>query len=1173
MTTPTPRVISYNLNGFSKYYSSSQYMTRYIRHLQNIRFCTKYADIICLIDTRIHYEDKLALTEALPGWEHFYNNHPGSSSAGTTISISPKYSAAFSVSHDILEPGRIQAVHFSHKKGNAQIPQCIIDFTVVNCYITAEMDFSMKKKQLLLLKRCKHQSLKILVGDWNFIEREEDTNTDSVWSHTPRTFLEFWSQTCQDLGLKEVFQEHHTRTQLHSTELNKSVSARLDRVYINYTEADFALFCPTVSLPGIPYPRNSDHLPIKLEFFANHNDNKTPFQIPAYIAKSDDFKQLFLERWQITRISDNAFSNLHNFKKVAISAARKALKMRKQKLHSPMSKIHNSIAILRELSKVVVDHEKVTRLVQKDPGLNGKIEFDFRQGRFTTTGLRKQLEELVREADKDVGMHCNGPKKVTYTEFLRKVQTMTPSRKTRMPFLYNESGQIVSEPQLMGLMAHRHYTRIWREPKATPKDAMELLLDYPRKLPTFPTRMDAATIEKCIKSSNNSAPGLDGVPFAVYRKLQEIATPLLLAVTRALEMGQVPPTQFNHGKLFTIPKKTTYKIEDTRPISIPNADNRIISQATRIKIQEVIKSWILPEQRAFIEGRRIEQNIIECNQWFYEAATRTDAAYLALVDFEKAYDNLSHDFLIRLLSHIGLPEYTVNVIKGLLTNLAVTPVYGGTWGPSIVVQRGVKQGCPLSTTLFVIAMDPLVTMLKGQGLKVWAFADDIAVALTKIQDLKPTMVTLQQFCTGTDMKVNELKTMLVPTAEPAVVDTKWLEESPWKTLGIVDESTYLGIAIGRNLSDIGVFSKAMEKLRETQKAFEMLKTQLPLDQKVIIANVFILPVLSYVYQFYLIPTPQLTEVAQMLRKFLIAHTQFKLECLHFPTEELGLRHPLKDLELHNVAAMCHEVPGPGEWHHMDIRSHWQRARKYFEIVVGDVTPGKTRKIRYEQMMRAPKLQSERQHEISRKVALLKTQGNWLTLLENWKQIPRSVPEIFRVHAIKMVYNALPTKARTKHFLPKEDLKCILCGSGIDSIQHLFDECRAIKRAWYKLKLELQLELEINFPIVSLLESVEPIELIPTLLCFSFTVWRVRGNHVASTIGSIETAACTIASLTLTNLARLQRQARATRTPKRRKLAEGFKRKQVQSKESSKRRKEESVKSPERTQSCSQSAGC
>ncbi|MFN9911973.1 MAG: reverse transcriptase domain-containing protein, partial [Pirellulaceae bacterium] len=171
--------------------------------------------------------------------------------------------------------------------------------------------------------------------------------------------------------------------------------------------------------------------------------------------------------------------------------------------------------------------------------------------------------------------------------------------------------------------------------------------------------------------------------------------------------------------------------QETRPISIPNTDNRIISFCVQQNLQPCLNSFLLPQQKAFLHGRRINANIEDFNQRFYYSLSRRQQHLLLLVDFQKAYDSVDHTFLFKLVEYIGLPWWLCNIVKMLLTNLRVrfTPPFD-TY-ESIPVTRGVKQGCPLAPLLFLLLIDPIISQISDatSAVEIRAFADDIGISI------------------------------------------------------------------------------------------------------------------------------------------------------------------------------------------------------------------------------------------------------------------------------------------------------------------------------------------------------------------------------------------------------------------------------------------------------------
>ena len=109
-------------------------------------------------------------------------------------------------------------------------------------------------------------------------------------------------------------------------------------------------------------------------------------------------------------------------------------------------------------------------------------------------------------------------------------------------------------------------------------------------------------------------------------------------------------------------------------------------------------------------------------------------------DFEKAFDSINHDYLFKSLKHLNFSEDFIKWIKLFYANARSCVTNNGFLSPFFSIQRGVRQGCPLSPYLFILCIELLTNQIRnnenisginicGFELKNACYADDASLIL------------------------------------------------------------------------------------------------------------------------------------------------------------------------------------------------------------------------------------------------------------------------------------------------------------------------------------------------------------------------------------------------------------------------------------------------------------
>ena len=215
-------------------------------------------------------------------------------------------------------------------------------------------------------------------------------------------------------------------------------------------------------------------------------------------------------------------------------------------------------------------------------------------------------------------------------------------------------------------------------------------------------------------------------------------------------------------------------IKNWRPISLINVDAKIISKVLAKRLEKVLPNLIHPSQNAFVKGRsifdaiRTIDDIVDYTKW------NSWSGFMITIDFEKAFDTLDLQFLIRALHKFNFGPSFIQWMRVLYKNASSCVINNGfTTGP-FLLGRGARQGIPLSPYLFILALETLAIKIREdcniQGLKIGEemiklslFADDMTCVL---KDKTKLFRILNSFGECSALKVNdEKRTEIMPLGD------------------------------------------------------------------------------------------------------------------------------------------------------------------------------------------------------------------------------------------------------------------------------------------------------------------------------------------------------------------------------------------------------------------------
>ncbi|MEG7522405.1 MAG: reverse transcriptase family protein, partial [Chromatiales bacterium] len=208
-------------------------------------------------------------------------------------------------------------------------------------------------------------------------------------------------------------------------------------------------------------------------------------------------------------------------------------------------------------------------------------------------------------------------------------------------------------------------------------------------------------------------------------------------------LAGIAPNSFRQGVTVLIPKSPeSTEPKNFRPITLGPILCRLYH---RILAERVDKSYrISIRQKAFCKTDGIADNTHILRTILADRKMRCQKTNIAFLDVSKAFDSVSHQSILLAAASAGIPPPLVAYIESLYRDTKTRLRVNEELSPEISVNRGVKQGDPLSPILFNAVIDLALrhadtrigVPVGEEILSCLAFADDLVLFSTTPKGLQ-----------------------------------------------------------------------------------------------------------------------------------------------------------------------------------------------------------------------------------------------------------------------------------------------------------------------------------------------------------------------------------------------------------------------------------------------------
>ena len=488
-----------------------------------------------------------------------------------------------------------------------------------------------------------------------------------------------------------------------------------------------------------------------------------------------------------------------------------------------------------------------------------------------------------------------------------------PNITTRINTLKKTDNSMASSQQDIEDTACDFYEQLFGT-KNTDEECQHTLLNSIKNSvpPGLARTMDQPITIEEIKSAiancgNNKAPGPDGITAEFYKTFVTDLAPILEKVYNKCRNGI--PTSMKESIICLLFKKgEKADLKNWRPISLLNVDYKILTKIINERMKKTLTIILHPDQKGFVPTRRLDDAILKV-QFLIDYCKRNGySKYLLFLDQEKAFDRVDRDFMHKILEKFNFPPFLRDLIKSIYNETPARLSINGKLTRSISLHSGVRQGCPLSPTLFALCIETLGNLIRDNvnipgievpnvGIfKLTKFADDTTIFINNTTCLDETLNTISIYEHGSGAKANISKTEIFPIGvdnhDPDINFPQEIQILPYNA-----QVRFLGVYLTNTILTDEFWNERIQKLKTNLQIWNQYN--LTYQGRVLVLRTQALGAITFHAKFNVVPPTIVRKIDNEIKNFVRKGKKkfiINYEIAKLPRELGGLNIP--DIDLH-----------------------------------------------------------------------------------------------------------------------------------------------------------------------------------------------------------------------------------------------------------------------------------
>ena len=243
-------------------------------------------------------------------------------------------------------------------------------------------------------------------------------------------------------------------------------------------------------------------------------------------------------------------------------------------------------------------------------------------------------------------------------------------------------------------------------------------IDESQKLHSHSPITEKGSLKAICQLASDKPPRPDGFSIEFYMCFwDDLTHPFMECLKYSINKNQLRKSQYE-GVITLLPKlgKDLLLACNERPIAVLNCDHKIISKVINNRLCPLLPSSVNHNQSGFIKPCLIGDNVRLMFDIIDYANCKNVPSAVLSIDVQKAFDSLNWSFILAMLRTYGFGDFLIDLIKMIYKGPKCCLINSNFLRSFFNVIRGVRQGDPLSPTIFSLSIEHLAILFRRSNL-------------------------------------------------------------------------------------------------------------------------------------------------------------------------------------------------------------------------------------------------------------------------------------------------------------------------------------------------------------------------------------------------------------------------------------------------------------------------